>query len=152
MIHPDRGKARAFPSQLTAGLIAPCGMNCGLCKAHWREREPCPGCRVEDASKPPTRLRCRIKLCEAIARNRSSLCFECDRFPCAPLKKLDQRYRTNYGMSMIANLEMIREQGMAAFLRKQRALWKCGKCGGIVSVHGGFCTTCGAKKRRLRCP
>ena len=26
-------------------LIAPCGMNCGICKYYYREKDKCPGCR-----------------------------------------------------------------------------------------------------------
>ena len=32
----------------TPDLIAPCGMNCSLCRAYGRERKPCPGCRGDD--------------------------------------------------------------------------------------------------------
>jgi hypothetical protein len=27
-------------------LIAPCGMNCGVCMAYLREKNKCPGCRL----------------------------------------------------------------------------------------------------------
>jgi hypothetical protein len=27
-------------------LVAPCGMNCGICRAYLREKNKCPGCRV----------------------------------------------------------------------------------------------------------
>ena len=36
-------------------------------------------------------------------------CYECDGFPCARVKRLDKRYRTKYEMSMIENLEYIRD-------------------------------------------
>ena len=30
-------------------LIAPCGMNCGICYGYLREKNKCPGCRKRDA-------------------------------------------------------------------------------------------------------
>ena len=33
-------------------------------------------------------------------------CYECAEFPCRSLKHLDKRYRTNYRMSMIENLNI----------------------------------------------
>jgi hypothetical protein len=30
------------------GMIAPCGMNCGLCIGHLREKKPCGGCFRKD--------------------------------------------------------------------------------------------------------
>ena len=51
-------------------LIAPCGMNCGICMAYLREKNKCPGCRGDDTNKPVTRVGCKIKNCEAIQKGR----------------------------------------------------------------------------------
>ena len=38
---------------LDATLIAPCGMNCGICVGHLREKNRCAGCNSDDdAGKP----------------------------------------------------------------------------------------------------
>ena len=44
-------------------LIAPCGMNCGICMAFLRPTNKCPGCRSDDTDKPITRIGCKIKTC-----------------------------------------------------------------------------------------
>ncbi len=33
---------------MDVSLIAPCGMNCGICLAYLRTKNVCPGCRVND--------------------------------------------------------------------------------------------------------
>ena len=127
--------------KLKAQLIAPCGMNCGVCMAYLREKNKCPGCRAADTDKPLSCVRCRIKNCETIEKSKSKLCFECVK-TCARLKQLDKRYRTKYHMSMIENLEFIRDNGMDKFLRWQTEKYKCPACGGILSTHNGKCYQC----------
>ncbi len=126
-------------------LIAPCGMNCGICMAYLREKKRCPGCRGDDTSKMPSCLRCSIKNCEAIKASRSGFCYECLRYPCLRLKQLDKRYRTKYLMSMLENLEFIREHGLSALVEREKERWRCRKCGGVISCHRGYCFTCGEK-------
>lgn len=62
------------------------------------------------------------------------------------MKQLDKRYRTNYAMSMIENLELIKNSGMDAFLVNEESRWTCKKCGGIICVHAGACSRCKEKK------
>lgn len=54
----------------------------------------------------------------------------------------DKRYRTKYHMSMIENLESIKEQGMEQFLIQEEEKWKCPKCGGTICCHNGLCLNC----------
>ncbi|MFA5801027.1 MAG: hypothetical protein WC911_00980 [Thermoleophilia bacterium] len=42
---------------------------------------------------------------------------------------LDKRYRTKYGMSMIENLEIIRQVGVRDIFRREKQRWACPKCG-----------------------
>jgi hypothetical protein len=93
-------------------LIAPCGMNCGICYAHLREKNKCPGCRFLKSNKPVSIAKCKIRNCEIINNSKVKFCFECTDFPCKNLKYLDKRYRTKYGMSEIDNLESIRNNGI----------------------------------------
>ncbi len=76
------------------GLIAPCGMNCGICIGHMRKKKP------------------------------------------------DKRYRTNYHMSMIENLDIINNKGLEVFLTMEESRWKCLSCGSGISVHRDFCIYC----------
>lgn len=124
-------------------LIAPCGMNCGFCIAHLREKNRCPGCRIESSNKPITRIRCKIKTCEKFKTGKIKFCFECDDFPCENLIHLDDRYRKKYRMSMIKNLKDIKEHGLEKFIKNQKIKWSCGHCGGVVCIHNNFCISCG---------
>jgi hypothetical protein len=110
----------ARPDPIRRNLIAPCGMDCHLCMAYGRRRNPCPGCRGNESGKPKTRISCRIKTCGKLAKGGFSYCFACDTFPCASLTHLDQRYRARYGMSMIENLRQIRGSGIRRFIRNEQ--------------------------------
>lgn len=127
-------------------LIAPCGMNCGICMAYVRARNKCPGCREADTKKPITRIRCKIKNCGIFQKDGVKFCFECRNYPCNNLKHLDNRYRTKYDMSMIDNLEYIKDHGMRKFLKNEDVRWTCPHCGGKICVHRGTCVECGGKQ------
>jgi hypothetical protein len=127
-------------------LVAPCGMNCGICMAYLRPKNKCAGCRGVDTYKAITRLRCKIKNCAVFRKGKAKFCFECGIFPCDNLKHLDKRYRTKYDMSMIENLENIRNFGIRKFLKNEDIRWACTKCGGAICVHKGYCSDCGKKK------
>jgi hypothetical protein len=124
-------------------LIAPCGMNCGVCMAYLREKNKCPGCRAPDDGKPVSVTRCKIKTC---GRSGLKFCYGCGDFPCERVKHIDKRYRTRYNMSMIENLESIRSLGLRKFLANEKVRWTCSKCGGTVCVHKGYCISCEKKR------
>ena len=127
-------------------LIAPCGMNCGLCIGHLREKKPCIGCyRIDDPNKPKVCRSCKIANCEKLAATESAYCFDCSIYPCQRLKNLDKRYRTKYGMSMIENLSDIKKSGIEAFLKAEELKWKCKVCGATLCVHRDFCLKCNTK-------
>jgi hypothetical protein len=127
-------------------LIAPCGMNCGICRAYLREKNKCTGCRGIDANKPLTCVKCKIKNCKVFQKGKVKFCFKCQNFPCDNLKHLDKRYRTKYNMSMIKNLESIKKLGIRKFIRNEKLKWACIECGGIICVHKGYCVDCGRRK------
>ena len=130
------------PSPLEPKAIAPCGMNCALCLAYQRTKRHCPGCWGEDTNKSESCRSCIIRNCETIQMNGSHFCYDCEKMPCQRLKGLDKRYRTKYGMSMIANLTGIKDQGMDAFLVHQEKKYTCARCGGLLCVHRSRCLTC----------
>lgn len=45
-------------------------------------------------------------------------------------------------MSMIENLQFIKEHGMESFLEKQEEEWRCPECGGVICCHNGLCLPC----------
>jgi hypothetical protein len=132
-------------SLMDSSLIAPCGMNCGICIAHLRDKKKCPGCNGIDVNKPAHCLKCRIKSCEMLQESKLKLCYECNKFPCTRMKQLDKRYKTNYAMSMIENLEQIQNLGMDVFIKNEKNKWTCKDCDGIICVHRGYCTDCNGK-------
>jgi len=137
--------------KMEAILIAPCGMNCGLCSSYLSLKNDlkrtgimktyCAGCR-------PRGKNCAFmkKSCELLGKGKVQYCYECSEFPCLRLKHLDKRYSTKYHMSMIENLILIKENGMAKFLKKEAKKWKCPECGGTICCHNGICYSCGVEK------
>lgn len=134
--------------KFTPVLVAPCGMNCGICKAYlaYSRGVPkkkgqvthCSGCRVRDKNCAFIKRACPHKVGKQL-----KFCYECPDMPCEHLRRLDERYRVRYGMSMIENQKMIRDKGMAEFLKSQTEKYRCPSCGDVVSVHDGRCYRCG---------
>ncbi|MBN2275989.1 MAG: DUF3795 domain-containing protein [Bacteroidales bacterium] len=128
------------------GLIAACGMNCRLCIGYLRERNPCSGCfNKDDKNKPKYCRSCIIVNCELLAKTESGFCYDCEKYPCARLKQLDKRYRTKYGMSMLENLEFIKQKGLEKFLQHEKDRWTCKVCGLGLCVHRSSCLNCGTE-------
>jgi hypothetical protein len=50
-------------------------------------------------------------------------------------------------MSMLENLEMIKNQGIDALLAREAEKWRCPECGGVISCHNGICYSCGLHTR-----
>lgn len=123
-------------------IIAPCGMNCGICMAYLREKNKCPGCRTYKSDKPDTRSKCIIKNCVELKKNNWKFCIKCSKLPCQRMKNLDKRYRTKYDMSMMGNLKFIEEKGIKSFLKQQKEKYKCPNCGGVICVHNKKCYSC----------
>ena len=107
---------------MRAELIAPYGMNCRLCLAFQRDKKPCMGCRNDEVLKPTSRANCFIKNCTALRENETGYCYDCSKFPRPRLKQLDTRYRTKYHMSMIENLQQIRDTGAQSFKSSKKPL------------------------------
>ncbi|MBU1074572.1 DUF3795 domain-containing protein [Patescibacteria group bacterium] len=127
-------------------MIAPCGMNCGICLGFLREKNRCRGCRSGGRGKPTYCNKCVIANCPELKKSKEKYCSsQCAKFPCRRLKQLDKRYKTNYGMSMIENLEYIQDKGIIKFVANEKRRWTCKKCNGTICVHRSFCLNCGNK-------
>lgn len=115
-------------------LIAPCGMNCATCLGYLREKNKCLGCRAMDAYESCYGRKCIIRSCLILKKKNMRFCSDqCWKYPCQRLKSLDKRYRTKYGMSMIENLEYIRDHGIRRFLEHEQKRWVKGDT--IYCVH-----------------
>jgi predicted Zn-ribbon and HTH transcriptional regulator len=124
-------------------IIAPCGINCSLCRTYIRDRQPCPGCRGGDSNKSNACLTCSIVNCMKLAAGNHQFCFSCANFPCTELLYLDRRYRTKYGVSVVANLERIQAVGEKRFVVEEIAKWTCPECGMRLCMHKPECGNCG---------
>jgi len=122
---------------MKAKLIAPCGMNCAICMAFLRAKNTCIGCWSPDRKYHKN---CAIRSCINL---KGKYCFTCPAFPCRRLVQLDARYRKNYGMSMLRNLEAIQKRGIRNFIKNEKERWTCTTCGGTICVHRHCCYTCG---------
>jgi len=125
-------------------LVAPCGLDCRLCRAYIRTRKHCPGCRSDDSrSKSNYCLTCKIKNCAKLEPAGARFCFSCDEFPCALVRHLDKRYRTSYGLSTIENLLDIQKLGIRRFVALECERWLCPACGETLCMHKPQCPACG---------
>ena len=132
-------------------LIAPCGMNCGICSAYLASKYAirsrglkmpyCLGCRPRDK-------KCAFlkKRCDLLLNNQVGYCHECKDFPCLALSHINERYKALYRMSMIENLMFIKEKGIKRFLEQEADKWKCPECGAEICCHNGICFNCGLDK------
>ena len=128
-------------------LIAPCGMNCGICSAYLAYTESIPRKRGRITHCSGCRIRHKKCVyikgdCPQLRDGRVQFCYECKDFPCKRLETLDRRYRTRYGMSMIENLHELKETGIDAFLASQREKYRCPQCGEMICIHNGKCYRC----------
>ena len=136
--------------KLTPDLIAPCGMNCALCKAYLAYTHGAPKQRgkvTHCAGCLPRAKNCYIKRgCKQLTKHQIQYCYQCQEMPCKNLDHLDRRYRERYGMSMVENQKMLKAKGMEAFLLDQAQRHRCPSCSGVVCVHDGKCYSCGYTK------
>jgi len=128
-------------------LIAPCGMNCAICSRYLSyvnnlKRSQCPGCQ-------PGNKHCSYLFAKCSGINgalqgtaNASFCFECDQYPCKQLNRMDDRYRSNYGMSVKDNLVSIKSIGVVRFTEEQYEEYRCSRCGGLISIHNRKCFKC----------
>jgi len=125
-------------------------MNCGVCVSYLAGKTDlnkkgfnktyCEGCL-------PCAKSCNLKSeCSLLRKGAVRFCFQCENYPCKRLKALDKRYRTKYHMSMLENLEFIKEHGVEKFLEKEESKWRCPKCGGVICCHNGLCLSCEVEK------
>ena len=136
-------------------LVAPCGMNCNVCAAYLAVKHDvrsksirmmyCIGCRPRD--KPCAFLK---KRCDLLRKKEVKYCYECKAFPCSRLSAIDKRYKAQFRMSEIENLQHIRDEGIESFLKTEEKKWKCSKCGGTISCHNGLCFDCDLDRLRKK--
>ena len=128
-------------------IIAPCGVNCGVCIAYLREKNKCCSCMSSGMNKPAHCSKCRIKFCDEHKKSEFTHCYECRKFPCTRLKSLDKRYVEKYHLSLIKNSVCISEYGFDEYIKNENEKWKCKHCGEVLCVHRNGCLNCGKEYR-----
>ncbi len=131
-------------------LAAPCGIYCGACRQYllWKKdlleergyKIGCKGCRIRN--KNCTFIR---RDCPALRKKELEFCYECDKFPCQKLQKIDTHYQEKYSVNMIKSLKRIEEIGVEAWLQEQEELYTCPICEGEICIHDAECYDCGNK-------
>lgn len=77
-----------------------------------------------------------------MAGRQITYCFECSEYPCKQIKRLEKSYNVRYHASLMGNSKMVKEQGMAEILVKQKENYTGPECGGIISIHDAECGEC----------
>ena len=132
---------RAF----TKDLIAPCGLDCSLCRHYLENDRYCQGCRGPKEYKYSyCKERCEIMNCEKWQSGKYQFCIECPDFPCPATQEKEDRYQTKYVLkeSPYTNMRKIRDAGIEQFMKEEKAQWTCPQCGGVICVHTGVCRGC----------
>jgi hypothetical protein len=136
-------------------LIAPCGMNCSVCSSYLALKHDvkskgvrmsyCAGCRPRDKKCAFIKKRCTLVMNKEV-----TYCFECDTFPCKDLLRIDSNYRKKFRMSLVSNLETIRDKGVEEMMREAQENWRCPECGDTICCHNGICFNCGIEKLKVK--
>ena len=138
-----------MPKNIDDYMLAPCGINCMVCRFHCNTKKTCSGCLGDDSGKYDYCSRCKIKLCTL--EKGIQYCYKCETFPCKLIKNLEKRYQTRYGSSPIANSLTSKTEGISSFMEKEKEKWTCPQCSGIISLHDDKCSECknDANKRSI---
>jgi len=131
-------------------LAAPCGIYCGACRQFllWKKdlleergyKTGCRGCRIRNKNCAFIR-----RDCPTLRKNKIDFCYECEKFPCQNLKKIDAYYQKKYYVNMIKNLNKIEDIGVEKWLKEQEELYTCPNCSGEICIHDAECYDCGNK-------
>ncbi|MBE6753621.1 MAG: GNAT family N-acetyltransferase [Ruminococcaceae bacterium] len=144
ILRPQEDADCASAAKFSLEMLAPCGLNCTLCRSALRKESPCKGCRGPQQHKSHycTEI-CRIWTCEKLAET-NGFCDRCPDYPCKELQDLEQRYATKYPLreSPAQNLADIRSLGAEFCVETHRLRWSCPSCGGVICVHTGQCSQC----------
>jgi len=136
-------------------LIAPCGMNCNICSGYLAYLNDikskgigmpyCTGCR-------PRNKMCAFikKRCSLLMDGKVEYCYQCPDCPCDNLKHIDKRYQTLYRMSLIDNLEYIKQNSIERLLAREEEKWRCPGCGEAICCHNGICFNCGIERLKSK--
>jgi len=132
--------------------LAYCGLYCGACPIHIATLEEggfkaedgarlsCSGCRSDEC--PPWCRECALKEC---ARRRGlAVCGDCGDYPCPDYAGFRDAAEYPYHSECPAQLELIEDEGAAAWLSAMQSKWTCPDCGRPATWWEKKCRACGA--------
>jgi hypothetical protein len=119
------------------GLVAPCGIDCGVCELNTckdnprltdllvsrgipREKLPCSGCRSMEGRCPVISGTCETYAC--VSERKLEFCFECGDFPCSRLSPAADRADVLPHNMKVFNLSTIRRLGVEGFVNESAAI------------------------------
>jgi hypothetical protein len=135
-------------------LVAPCGIDCGICELHLvkpedelyqslvlrgipEEKLPCPGCRAVEGNCPVKPTVCDTWKC--IKENELEFCSGCTDFPCNKLQPAADRANVLPHNLKVFNLCKINQVGLIAFTQESAEIKKKYYLGKIVLGNGPHC-------------
>ena len=113
-------------------LVAPCGIDCGICEMHTcvegsdfynrliargipKEKIPCKGCRIIEGFCPVIVGKCDTYTC--VLDKKVNFCYECDEFPCLKLHPSADRADLLPHNQKVYNLCTIQNKGLDHFVQ-----------------------------------
>jgi hypothetical protein len=87
-------------NSISEKLIALCGMNCAICSKYLAyvnnlKRSQCKGCRPENKKCTYLFEKCS-GINNTVKGNATTIfCFECEKYPCKEINRMDDRYQSN---------------------------------------------------------
>jgi hypothetical protein len=119
------------------GLVAPCGIDCGVCELNMckdnpqllehmvsrgipREKLPCKGCRSVKGNCPVLSETCATYACAT--EKKVELCFQCGDFPCPKLSPAADRAAVLPHNLKVFNLCTIQRLGVERFVNESTAI------------------------------
>ena len=81
-------------------MIAPCGLNCGICHETLRKENPCTGCLGPNETKSDyCANHCKISVCDIRQTLPDRFCDQCPQFPCSEMTDKEIWYANTYGVA-----------------------------------------------------
>ena len=114
-------------------MVAPCGIDCGICELHIckdnprlydqlitrgipKDKIPCAGCRNIEGMCPVHPTKCATYTC--VTERKVDFCYECSDFPCEKLQPAADRAEILPHNTKVFNLCTIKNFGLEHFLKK----------------------------------
>ena len=122
-----------------------CGLYCGACPVLLASQAgtgevTCQGCK-SDQIKAGWCSVCTLKAC---AREKGlDFCYQCEQYPCEDLEAFKTDLNYPYHQEIYAYMEVIAQEGKAAWLEQIKTRWTCPQCGQKASWWDLACKNCG---------